>query len=132
MKHLLSIIIFFSFVPVASGLNIPIDNKKECVAEGFNWHSDNVCRTGLDLGDAVPLGEPFIPQEIEKNVIEDIQEVWSERTPTQKENLNILIVVVIFLGVIIFLLINASVKKTKAIYESSSIPLKNKVKRKNF
>jgi len=151
MKHLLSILILLGFISVASGLNIPEYNEKDCVTAGFYWHGDNVCRSskidlsdigsGIDLGDSKLVCEygyssvgvyPNIRCEPDNNVIEDIQEVWSERTPTQKENLNILIILVLFGGGIAFLIINKSVKKTKEVYKSSTLPLKNKVKRKEL
>ena len=151
MKHLLSILIFFSFMSVANAvLTLPL-GKTSCIAQDWVWNYDKeICQSGIDLSDigsGIDLGDsklvceygyssvgvyPNIRCEPDNNIIEDIQEVWSERTPTQKENLNILIILVLFGGGIAFLIINKSVKKTKEVYKSSTLPLKNKVKRKEL
>lgn len=108
------------------------EGKTSCISKGFVWnYEDKICQSGYDLRGIGPGGNDEVNLS-EKNIVEDIADQWANRTPTQKQELNILIVVFIFSGVIIFLLINASVKKTKAIYKSSSIPLKNKVKRKEL
>ena len=133
MKHLLSILIFFSFMSVASAdvcSYVKLSNKAsnysedQCVGENLHWHSGGFCMHAyLESCDGVDLREQkFVP----------IEEQVSNRTPTQIQNNTILIVSLIFGILIIYLLVSASVKKTKEVYKSSTIPLKNKVKRKEL
>ena len=146
MKHLLSILILLGFMSLASAnecgegtrkanpndpnsLCIPISStdvctyiklsnkasnysKDQCVGENLHWHSGGFCMHAyLESCNGVDL---------------------REQTPTQIQNQNILIVVAIVAAFIIYLLVSASVKKTKEAYKASTIPLKNKVKRKEL
>ena len=101
---------------LTNGLKIPIYDKTKCINSGYYWHGDNICRSSsIDLsniGSGVDISAP--------------------KTPTQIQNQTILIVVAIVAAFIIYLLVSASVKKTKEAYKASTIPLKNKVKRKEL
>ena len=113
---------------VASGLNLPIYNKEKCVADGFYWHGDNVCRSiKKDLSE-IDLGEPLSYEEL-KEIRQQEEQI---RISKENNELTVLIILIFIGGVVALLIINKSVKKTKEVYRSSTIPLKNKVKRKEL
>ncbi len=98
--------------------------RTQCVGENLHWAKGGFCMHAYlesCVGDDLS-GQKFVPIEIQN----------SNRTPTQIQNQNILIVVAIVAAFIIYLLVSASVRKTKEAYKASTIPLKNKVKRKEL
>ena len=134
---------------VASGLNIPEYNEKDCVTAGFYWHGDNVCRsikaeTSIEGWDKLKCnndGFYYSPSGIcdsYRNTDGSFKvkstDYFQPEPNTEKENneLIVLIFLIFIGGFVTLLIINKSLKKTKEVYKSSTIPLKNKVKRKEL
>ena len=155
MKHLLSILIFLSFMSVAKAeislceglvnptpsvsvckkegcgfdpqsgmcvrpLGVPVDeHKNKCLSNGFYYSPSGLCDPyrNTDGSFKVKSTDYFQPE-----------------PNTEKENneLIVLIFLIFIGGFVTLLIINKSVKKTKEVYKSSTIPLKNKVKRKEL
>ena len=87
-------------------------SKDQCVGENLHWHSGGFCMHAyLQSCNGVDL---------------------REQTPTQIQNQYLFIFIAIAAVFTFFLLVIVSVKKTKEAYKASTIPLKNKVKRKEL
>ena len=132
MKHLLSILIFLSFMSVANAvLTLPL-GKTSCISQNWVWNYDKeICQSGIDwsdIGSGIDLGEPLSNEEL-KEIRQQEEQI---RISKENNELIVLIILIFIGGVVALLIINKSVKKTKEVYKSSTIPLKNKVKRKEL
>ena len=148
MKHLLSILILLGFMTVGSNakecsktiieLSIYSGNasKEACESNGCEYLPEKkLCYSkewGLtEFGDPA-IGPKYDLSDIGSGLDTNLNYPDSEKTSTEIQNNTVLIISLIFVALIIYLLLSASVKKTKEAYKASTIPLKNKVKRKEL
>ena len=152
MKHLLSILVLLSLISTANAVTI---NRTLCYdLYGHKWNEEtrkcddltkikrkiNCESMGGLYDEESQMCDPYAgtkskPLNLPKIDLSDIGsgiDISPARTPDEIQNNTILIVSLIFGILIIYLLVSASVKKTKEVYKSSTIPLKNKVKRKEL
>jgi hypothetical protein len=112
-------------------------SEKNCAEYGCDYsYATKMCVEPikkLNLPETTQFGDPAIDlSDIGSGLESKPVDISAPKTPAEIQNNSVLIISLIFGVLIVYLLLSASVKKTKEAYKASNIPLKNKVKRKEL
>ena len=111
-------------------------SEKNCAEYGCDYsYATRMCVKPikkLNLPKTTQFGDPIDLSNIGSGLDSKPVDISAPKTPAEIQNNSVLIVSLIFGALIVYLLLSASVKKTKEAYKASTIPLKNKVKRKEL
>jgi|9_EtaG_2_1085328.scaffolds.fasta_scaffold81449_2 hypothetical protein len=122
MKHILSILILLGFISTTEA-----SLEASCVEKGFYYSDNGVCDPFRNID-----GTSKSDSEVEA-ITNWLEEGMAKSIQEKKRNKTYVIIFSIMGGLIIAIfIISKLIEQSQIIYNSSSIPLKNKVKRKEL